>query len=88
MSRLRSTVSVVKIPRPSGHSAIPRRARCEAVSAVTSAPSKRILPDATGVAPAIVRISVVLPAPFAPRQATASPASTLTDTPRSASTLP
>ena len=40
-------------------------------------PQRRILPSVGGIKPRIIRITVVLPAPWGPRQAYASPSSTL-----------
>ena len=48
---------------------------------VNRLPSSRMRPSRGGVNPMMLRISVVLPAPFRPRRATASPGPTRSDTP-------
>ena len=74
-SRFSSTVSSGNSRRPSGTSAIPRATPLVgAARAVTSlAVEDDARPAAAGCAPAMVRSSVVLPAPFAPTRASTSP---------------
>jgi hypothetical protein len=55
---------------------------------VMSSPSRRTVPETGRTRPLIVRSSVVLPAPFAPRTAVIRPASALSETPSSARTGP
>ena len=55
---------------------------------VTSWSSNRMLPPRLPIRLEMARISVVLPAPLAPRMATTSPFSTASDTPFSASIWP
>src|SRR5262245_56990650 len=56
--------------------ASPRCERAAAVSAVTSAPAKRMVPASGRRPPASWPISVVLPAPFGPMMASVSPSAT------------
>ena len=79
-----STVRLPKSLRPSGTRAMPREIRRYGGAAVMSEPSYRTRPDAAACAPAIVRSSVVLPAPLAPTSAVAPPRDTDIDTPKRA----
>src|SRR5687768_11772338 len=81
MSRFSCTVMPGNTPRPSGDCEIPRITRRSARSLVMSSPLNRIRPAATGRRPEIARMTVVLPAPFAPISATTSPSLTLRLTP-------
>jgi hypothetical protein len=55
---------------------------------VMSRPRKRMAPARGRIMPAMVRISVVLPAPLAPMMATRSPSPTSSATPSSACASP
>jgi hypothetical protein len=55
---------------------------------VMSCPSNAIRPARGGVNPSTARSVVVLPAPFAPSNATTSPAATSSDTPNSTCVSP
>src|SRR5690349_4404800 len=81
MSRFSCTVMPGKTPRPSGDCEMPRITRRSARSLVMSSPLKRMRPAATGRRPEIARMTVVLPAPFAPMSATTSPSPTVRLTP-------
>jgi hypothetical protein len=71
-----------------GTSAMPRSTMpCGAAPAI-SLPMNRIEPERGRRMPAVVIISVVLPAPFGPSRQVIDPCSTWSDTPRSASILP
>src|ERR1051325_4804035 len=79
--RLFSTESRGNSRRPSGTCAMPVEITlCGAIS-VSGTPSMVIVPAVAGSRPEMTRKSVVLPAPFAPITATASPAFTVIDTP-------
>src|SRR3954463_6635922 len=87
MRRFSQTVSSAKMPRPSGTCATPPRATASGVARPsrlppsTTSPVRRTVPDTA-------RRVVVLPAPFAPRSATISPSSTVSETLCSATTCP
>ena len=75
--RFSRTVSLAKMPRPCGTKATPFCAtRCGGRPQI-DAPSSSMLPLLGRSRPMIVRISVVLPAPFRPRRASTSPATQL-----------
>ena len=84
--RFSSTVSPGKMPRASGTRSMPARARSSAGSAVTSRPLRRTRPDVASTRPAVTPHKVDLPAPFAPRSATTSPAWMVSEAPCSTST--
>ena len=86
--RLSSTLINVNRRRPSGTMAIPASQNLWLGSRVTSRPSKRNVPAWARNRPAIVLISVDLPAPLGPTTHTSSPRRTLIVTPRSAGALP
>ena len=87
-SRLCSTESSGNTCLPSGTSARPRGAILCAGSRATSSPPKA-MPPATGrSSPAIARMSVDLPAPFAPSTATTSRSRTSRSTPFSTGSAP
>ena len=67
---------------------MPRDTIWAGVDPTSSALSKRIEPRRGRRMPAIVIISVVLPAPFGPRRQVMPPLSTVSETPFSASILP
>ena len=75
------------MPRPSGTWAIPARATASGELRAMLLPAKAIRPPRRTV-PEIARRVVVLPAPFAPSTATASPSPTLSEIPCSAVTGP
>ena len=79
--RFSRTERGAKMRRPCGTRARPRRAIRYAGQRSTAWPSNTTRPSRGGVIPDTLRISVVLPAPFRPRSATASPGPTLTETP-------
>src|SRR5512134_1053974 len=88
ISRFSRTVIRERIARPSGTSAMPRRTiRCGGRPA-TSSPRKRIDPAPGARTPAIVRISVVFPAPLAPMMPTIPPSGTSRVTSRNARIFP
>src|SRR5215471_1047127 len=74
------------MPRPSGTCVMPRRAVVSARRG-SGLPLNTIVPS-RATTPEIARRVVVLPAPFAPRSATISPSSTVSDTPCNARTAP
>jgi hypothetical protein len=76
ISRFSRTVILERIARPSGTRATPRRTILWEGSPVISSPRKEIVPARGASAPAIVFISVVFPAPFAPMIATTPPPGT------------
>ncbi len=86
--RFSSTVSSGITPPPSGTCATPRRAIRSVGSAVMSSPKAVIVPALARTSPLIVRSSVVLPAPLAPRMAVMLPSSTVSVTSDSARTSP
>ena len=88
MSRLSFTVRGDRIARPSGTWLTPSRATRWAAVRPTVRPSIRTDPLAARTRPEMVRNRVVLPAPFGPTTATASPEPTSRLTPCSASTAP
>ena len=67
---------------------MPWVARRHGVVRVSSTPNETIDPELALMAPPMARSRVVLPAPFGPRMATASPGATVIETPRSATALP
>src|SRR5438093_10139767 len=71
------------MPRPSGTCAMPSRAIDSGDRRAIGLPAKRMSPRVPTV-PEIARSVVVLPAPLAPRMATAWPSPTLSETPCSA----
>ena len=71
--RFSATVRVGYTPRPSGIRQSPRRALTCGFFVVTSSSPSTILPAFARIRPAIVRRSVVLPAPFGPRSAVTDP---------------
>ena len=88
MRRLSSTVIRGNSRRFSGTCAIPNsRMRCAAVL-TKSTPSKLTLPRIGRIKPEINRIKVVLPAPFGPMTATASPRRTCSETSNKAWKVP
>ena len=92
MRRFSSTVSWPKIIRPSGTCATPRATILCARSPLTDSPSRRTSPAVmrpwcSDSRPLAARIVVVLPAPLAPSSATAWPAGSESETPRSAGAL-
>src|SRR5262249_49774734 len=73
-SKFSWTLRLAKMPRSSGHRAIPKRAiRCEGRS-ISSRPSSFTDPERLERIPMIDLSVVVLPAPFRPRMVTSSPA--------------
>ena len=64
------------------------RARNSLPPVAGSVPSTRTAPDVGARKPSSISMVVVLPAPLGPSTATISPASTVNDTPRTASTSP
>src|SRR4051812_20738918 len=82
------TVSPGKMRRPSGTCASPSRTICSGLSVSIRLPANHTSPDVGRIKPEIVRNVVLFPAPLAPSKVTTSPASTCSETPRSASTLP
>ena len=86
--RFSSTVSSSITPRPSGTWATPMRAMDSTVRPTMASPSKRTDPPRGFTSPEIVRSSVVLPAPLAPRTAVIAPGSASKETERSACTAP
>src|SRR5512134_949960 len=88
ISRFSRTVIRERIARPSGTSATPRRRIACGGSPAMSSPRKRIAPVRGERTPAIVRISVVFPAPFAPMMPTMAPSGTSMDTSRRARIFP
>ena len=84
-SRFSRTVIRGKQRRPSGACEIPSATILPVDMALISTPSKRIEPLRGGSSPEIERSVVDLPAPFEPIIVTTSPASTSSETPRSAS---
>ncbi|MNT19594.1 hypothetical protein D3C72_1548590 [compost metagenome] len=81
ISRFSCTVSLGKMPRPSGTSASPSRIRSWPLIAACALPSKVMLPALGFSNPAKVFRVVVLPAPFAPISATISPSPTVRSMP-------
>src|SRR4051794_39927785 len=79
-SRFSPTVSVWKMPRPSGSWQSPNAARRSGGSRVSCLPAKFTVPDQGCNAPESSRSSVVLPVPLGPRTVTISPSSTRRDT--------
>ena len=77
-----------KILRPSGTWISPAATMAGLGAPSIRPPSKRISPEHCGKSPERARLSVVLPAPFEPRMATISPASTVNATPRKTSAPP
>src|SRR6202171_5749169 len=80
-SRFSSTFKLEKIPRSSGHSAIPRWAIRFDGRRIVSRPSSEIEHSRRPTMPMIDFMVVVLPAPFRPRSVTTSPAATSKATP-------
>ena len=70
--------------RPSGTIAIPAAMISSAGSAPMSRPSNRTMSGACIMTPAMDRMSVVFPAPFAPMTASVSPSARARSTPKSA----
>src|SRR5205823_10072823 len=68
--------------------AMPSRTMASGESAAMLRPAKWMVPDCGRTRPEIARRVVLLPAPLAPSSVTISPASTRSDRPRTASTLP
>ena len=88
MRRLSSTERRGNRRRFSGTWATPSSiTRCAGTS-LSEAPSRRISPALTSISLEITRKSVVLPAPFGPITATASPARTSSETPNRAWKVP
>src|SRR5580765_3028190 len=83
MRRFSQTLSSAKRPRPSGTCATPARATESARARESCLPAKAT-PPVWRTSPDTARNVVVLPAPFAPSNATISPSSTWSDTPCSA----
>ena len=81
-------MSVPNTERPSGAWATPARANSYAGLPVMSTPSTQIVPEFGAISPEATRAIVVLPAPFGPTRATASPASMESDTSNSARNAP
>ena len=81
-------MSVANTERPSGAWATPARANWYAGLPVRSMPSTRTVPDVGAISPDATRATVVLPAPFGPTRATASPGSIVSDTSNSARNAP
>ena len=77
-----------KIRRPSGTWPMPRATMSWGGVCSMACPAKWIVPLRGRFNPEIVRNVVVLPAPFAPSNATISPSSTFRLTPRSARIVP
>ncbi len=84
MMRFSSTDSDGKSRRPSGTSVMPRRTTSSAERPPTGRPRKATESAGTSISPAMARSSVLLPAPLAPMIASTSPASTASETPKSA----
>src|SRR6478736_1709115 len=80
-SRFSSTLRLAKMPRSSGHHAMPRSAMRFEDSAIVSAPSKVMDPSRRGTAPMIDLSVVVLPAPLRPSSVTTSPSAISKSTP-------
>src|SRR6266496_328866 len=79
--RFSSTVSVAKIPCPSGTKPTPSRATSYGGIRSMALPSKRMEPRAGCRRPMMLRIVVVLPAPFRPRSTVTASRFTPSDTP-------
>ena len=78
--RFSSTVRSPKMPRSSGTRAMPFSTISWGGRAAISSPLIRMLhPGRAGASPAMLRISVLLPAPFAPSMTTISSAPTVTE---------
>ena len=86
--RFSCTVSVVKMFRLSGTSTMPALLASDGRPAFSGFWSTATDPFCDARRPAIVRSSVVLPAPFGPRRASILPASTARSTSRNAVVLP
>ena len=84
MRRLSSTVRPANSRRPSGTWAMPRATTWCDGTVARSTPSMTIRPRRGDSSFEMTRSSVVLPAPFGPITATASPADTWSETPNSA----
>jgi hypothetical protein len=78
---LSRTVIVGKSWRPSGTWATPRATICAEPSPSSRSPASSMRPARTARSPLIVLSAVVLPAPLAPINATASPCLTSSETP-------
>ena len=88
MSRFSRTGSVAKTCLPSGTSEHPRATMRSGLSPSTGSPRKSTSPPRAGVSPAMLRSSVLFPAPFAPMMVAISPRFTWSETRRSAATGP
>ena len=86
--RFSSTVSSSITPRPSGTCATPMRAMFSTLRPNMPSPSKRTDPPRGFTSPEMVRNSVVLPAPLAPRTAVMAPGAASKETERRACTAP
>ena len=82
------TVSLGKIIRPCGTSAMPERMRAWAGCLTTSTPSKVMTPVEGFSRPTMLRMSVVLPTPLRPMRHTTWPLGTSNETPWSTCTDP
>ncbi len=86
--RLSSTVMPVNRRRPSGTMAMPVSQNLWLARPVMSCPLKDRRPSRARSRPAMVLMSVVLPAPLGPTTQTSSPGCTFSETPHSAGAAP
>src|ERR1700722_7661612 len=82
-----STVSSMKVPRPSGTCATPRRTMSSVAMPLIDSPPRIISPCVRNM-PQIARNVVVLPAPLAPSSAVTPPSSTMKSMPCSTRVSP